>query len=396
MLMMHINQKMSLILLLSFLYFRQVIFAQVLPLDPNEAAVVRQIATTLGATLKNPTDDPCQSKNLFVTQTYAIGTEFKVIENNITCNYNDGTFSHVTHIKLKTMSLQGKLPPELVNLPFLQEIYLVRNYLSGGLPKEWATMRHLNKLSITATGISGEIPKEWGNFPNLTHLSLEANQLSGTIPKELGNLVSLTDLILSSNQFVGSLPKTLANLTNLTDFRISDNSFNGTVPEFMGRWTKLQRLEMYSSGLEGPINPTIFALGNLIDLRITDMIGPQFDFPKLNYKNMKSLVLRNLNMSGSIPKDIWDMGVRKTLDLTFNKLEGEINSITTNTDFIFLSGNMLNGTIPDSIIGSKKNNLVMKGCWVDILCVSDNAPHKISIGNLYGRQNGTTNQPRES
>ncbi|TXG47731.1 hypothetical protein EZV62_027025 [Acer yangbiense] len=312
MLMMHINQKMSLILLLSFLYFRQVTVAQVPRLHPDEAVVVRQIATTLGATLTNPTDDPCQSGKLLVTKTYAIVTEFTEIVNNITCNYNDGTFSHVTHVTMKSMSLEGTLPPELVNLTFLKEIELTRNYLSGGLPKEWATMRHLNKISLTANRLSGKIPVEWGKFANLTHLSLEANRLSGTIPKELG-YVNLTELILSANQFVGSLPITLENLAELKDFRISDNSFNGTVPEFIGRWSKLQRLEMYSSGLEGPIDPTIFALGNLIDLRITDMSGPKFDFPKLINKKMKSLVLRNLNMSGSIPKDIWDMGVQKTM-----------------------------------------------------------------------------------
>ncbi|KAK4857616.1 hypothetical protein QYF36_003500 [Acer negundo] len=350
MLMMHINQ-MSLILLLSFLYFRQVTVTQVPPLHPVEAAVVRQIASTLGATLTNPTDDPCKSGNLSVTQTWATGTD---IDNNITCKYYDGNYSHVTNFKLKTMSLQGKLPPELVNLPFLEEIDLTRNYLSGELPKEWATMQHLNKISLTGTGISGEIPKEWGNFPNLTYLSLEANWLSGPIPEELGNLISLTTLILSSNQFVGSLPISLENLTELTDFRISDNSFNGTVPEFIGRWTKLNRLEMYTSGLEGPINATIFALENLNDLRIIDMIGPEFDFPKLSNKNMKYLVLRNCSMSGSIPPYIWDMGVEETLDLSFNKLEGGITHINRMARYIFLSGNMLTGTIPGSFLNTEQ------------------------------------------
>ncbi|TXG47733.1 hypothetical protein EZV62_027027 [Acer yangbiense] len=282
-------------------------------LNPDPDAL-RQIATTLGATLVDSTDDPCQSGKLSISTANS-----STIVNSIACNHTDGTFSHVTSLKLKSMSLQGRLPPELVKLTFLEEIDLYQNYLSGELPKEWASMQHLNFISVTATGISGEISKEWGNFANLTYLSLEANQLSGSIPEELGNLVSLTDLALSSNQFVGSLPKTLANLTNLIDFRISDNNFSGTVPEFIGRWNKLQRLEMYSSGLEGPISSTIFALGNLTDLRITDMIGPKFDFPKrIISKEMKYLVLRNLNMSGSIPTDIWEMDKLQTLNGLFS------------------------------------------------------------------------------
>ncbi|KAL5772113.1 hypothetical protein ACOSQ2_012037 [Xanthoceras sorbifolium] len=343
---MNYESLIILISLVGFLCFRQLTFAK-LPLHPDEAHVLGRIATTLGATLKNPTGDPCQSSKLLVTE--------KSIENNITCNYTDGNFSHVTILKLKTMSLQGSLPQELVNLTFLEEIDLTRNYLSGKLPKEWASMRHLRRISLTANRLSGEIPTEWGYFTNLTYLSLEANQLSGTVPKELGYLVNLTTLILSSNQFVGSLPITLQYLTKLTDFRISDNSFNGTLPEFIGSWTKLERLEMYSSGLKGPINPTIFALGNLTDLRITDMSGPKFDFPKLINKNMKYLVLRNLNMSGSIPTDVWDKV--KTLDLTFNKLEGEINSNDPKANYIFLSGNKLTGTIPESIFLSTKQNI---------------------------------------
>ncbi|KAK2642598.1 hypothetical protein Ddye_024361 [Dipteronia dyeriana] len=342
MLIMHINQtQMSLILLLSlvaFSCFKQVTFAQLQRLHPSEADALRQIATTL-----NSNDDPCRSGKLSI----ATGTaNASTIINSIACNYTDGVFSHLTSLKLKIMSLQGRLPPESVKLTFLQEVDLYQNYFSGGLPKEWASLRHLSFISLAGTGISGEIPKEWGYFANLTYLSLAGNQLSGTIPEDLGNLVSLTYLALSSSLFTGSLPKTLANLANFT---ISDNNFSGTVPEFIGRWSKIQRLEMYSSGLEGPISPTIFALGNLTDLRITDMIEPKFDFPKLINKNMKQLVLRNLNMSGSIPTYIWDMELQM-LDLSFNNLKGEINSNTTSSAYIFLSGNMLNGTIPDSFL----------------------------------------------
>ncbi|KAK3206719.1 hypothetical protein Dsin_020765 [Dipteronia sinensis] len=346
MLMMPMKQQMSLILLLSLFVAFQLTFAQ-LQLHPKEAAVLREIAATLGAKLTNSTVDPCQSGILRINK--------NIVKNNTICNHTDGNFSYVTNLVLKQCNLQGRLPPELAKLTFLEEIDLTRNYLSGELPKEWASMRYLKNLSVTANGLSGEIPKEWGNFTNLLELSLEANQLSGPIPEELGKLVNLDKLALSSNHFVGSLPITLAKLTNLTHFRISDNSFNGTIPEFIGRWTKLRRLEMYSSGLKGPIDATIFALENMTDLRITDMSGPKFDFPKLISKGMNVLVLRNLNMSGSIPTDIQERGKLDTLDLTFNKLEGEIKSIDPEGNHVFLSGNMLTGTIPDSFLSTSQN-----------------------------------------
>ncbi|KAH7510821.1 hypothetical protein JRO89_XSUnG0246900 [Xanthoceras sorbifolium] len=110
---MNYESLIILISLVGFLCFRQLTFAQ-LPLHPDEAHVLGRIATTLGATLMNPTEDPCQSGKLSVT--------YKSIENNITCNYEDGNFSHVTVLQLKSMSLQGSLPQELVNLTFLEEM----------------------------------------------------------------------------------------------------------------------------------------------------------------------------------------------------------------------------------------------------------------------------------
>nr|XP_034914305.1 probable LRR receptor-like serine/threonine-protein kinase At1g29720 [Populus alba] len=182
---------------------------------------------------------------------------------------------------IKTLSLPGKLPPEIANLAYLEILDLTRNYVSGNIPEEWASMKHLTYLSLTSNRLSGNIPGYLGSFRSLTYLSLEANQFSGTIPSQLGDLVNLTDLILSSNQLEGTLPKTLAKL-NLTDFRASDNNLSGRIPDFIGNWRNLDRLELYASGLQGPIPRAILSLEKLRDL-----------------------VLRNINLTGVIPTAVW-------------------------------------------------------------------------------------------
>ncbi|RYR50548.1 hypothetical protein Ahy_A07g037173 isoform B [Arachis hypogaea] len=201
---------------------------------------------------------------------------------------------------LSAQNLQGKLPPELVKLPYLQEINLTRNYLSGTIPREWGTM-NLTKIALVANGLSGEIPKELANITTLKTLSLEFNNFYGNL-SVLGSLPHLEILDLTSNNFTGELPETFSNLITLKE------------------------LVIQGSGFTGPIPSEISYLLNLEDLRISDLNGPQSKFPPLD--NMTNL------------------GV---LDLSYNKLGGEIPESLTSLSsikYIYLTGNILSGQVP--------------------------------------------------
>ncbi|XP_061984208.1 probable LRR receptor-like serine/threonine-protein kinase At1g29720 isoform X2 [Populus nigra] len=322
-------------------------------LHPDEETALKQIVQTLaqgGQPLE--VGDACNQSgtlhdmNLSEQDSEANST----LVCNCTLNLNNDSYCHITSLFLKTLSLRGKLPPEMAILAYLENLDLTRNYISGNIPEEWASMKHLTYLSLTSNRLSGNIPQYLGSFRSLTYLSLEANQFSGTIPSQLGNLVNLTDLILSSNQLEGTLPETLAKL-NLTNFRASDNNLSGRIPDFIGNWNNLDRLELYASGLQGPIPPAILSLEKLTDLRITDMYGPEFNLTSIPPR-VKRLVLRNINLAGVIPGDVWTSGSLKTLDLTFNKLEGEIPGDPKTYDFMFFSGNKLTGSVPDSFMNS--------------------------------------------
>ncbi|PON95781.1 LRR-domain containing protein [Trema orientale] len=314
-------------------------------LHPDEARTLQQMAVTMGADGWK-LDDPCQS--------YSAGP-------NITCDYCVGADCHITELRLKDLHLTGTLPPELVQLTYLVKVDFTRNFLHGPLPTIWSTMKHLEFISLTANRLSGMIPKEWGSFPSLTYLSFEANNFSGSVPKEIGYLVNLTHLIFSSNKFVGRLPDTLVNLKNLQDLRLSDNNFEGPIPEFIGKFTQLRRLELYATGLKGPIPAAIFHdLENLLDLRITDIAGEKSDIPTLrSNKSGINLVLRNMNLSGTIPDSVWDMIPQMDmLDLSFNNLEGEVYYKPNTAKHVFLAGNKLNGTVPESFrLNSKGHNI---------------------------------------
>ncbi|XP_071715129.1 probable LRR receptor-like serine/threonine-protein kinase RFK1 [Rutidosis leptorrhynchoides] len=268
------------------------------------------------------------------------------------CNIGNDTNCHVVRITHKFYSLDGVLSPELAKLPYLRSLDVAYNYLQGTIPPELGLTR-LQDISLLGNRIGGEIPRELGNITTLTKLDLEANQLSGTVPSDLGKLINLNSLILSSNRFTGRLPTTLGRLVNLTNFRINENNFSGSIPDFIQNWRLLSRLEIVASGLNGPIPSNISLLENLLDLRISDITGPAQRFPNLeNVQGIIKLILRNCNLSGEIPDYIWQVRELELLDISFNSLVGKIsnNILGRSLRLVFLTGNMLTGDIPDSIL----------------------------------------------
>ncbi|KAM6551346.1 hypothetical protein CsatB_001154 [Cannabis sativa] len=314
----------------------------------QEVDALEEIASTMGAKYWKFNADSCQIEMVGDAE-----NPTTVAESSITCNCSKEIDNcHVVSIVLKGLNLPGVLPPQLVKLPFLEQIDFAYNYLSGTIPQEWASLQ-LTNISLLVNRLSGKIPKELGNITRLTYLNLEANQFFGSVPPELGKLINLQTLLLSSNNLTGTLPLTFVELENLTDFRINDNKLNGPIPDLIQNWKQLRRLELHASGFEGPIPSEISLLVKLTELRISDISGPEQKFPTLNgITGLVRLILRNCKISGNIPSYIWTWKSLDLLDLSFNNLEGKISETTKmkHIRFIFLTGNRLYGNVPEDFL----------------------------------------------
>ncbi|GFS42382.1 leucine-rich repeat transmembrane protein kinase [Actinidia rufa] len=214
------------------------------------------------------------------------------------------------------------------------------------------------------------------NFENDTYchvvgIEIKGYSLPGVLPPELVKLRYLRKISLLGNRLSGEIPKELGNISSLTYLRINDNNFSGAIPDFIQNWKQLTRLEMHGSGLEGPIPSNISLLNKLTELRISDINGTGQEIPNLsNATGLTRLVLRNCNISGRIPEYIGKMSSLQMLDLSFNRLVGEIPNdiVGKRLNFLFLSGNMLRGNISDSIL---KDGSSIKGvlpCMKDFSC----------------------------
>ncbi|KAE8726393.1 putative Leucine-rich repeat transmembrane protein kinase [Hibiscus syriacus] len=330
-------------------------FANGATLGRDEVEALRSIGRTLVKTDWNFDDiDPCSGARGWIdppSSSYA---------NNVTCDcsFNNSNTCHVTHILLKTQNLSGTLPTNLDSLPFLQEIDLTRNYLSGNIPPQWGSASRLVNISLLGNRLTGEIPEELANLSNLTSLVLEVNGLWGNLPRALGNLSKLERLHLSSNNFTGGIPDAYARLTSLKEFRISDNNFTGRIPEFMFRsWRNLTLIYMEGSGLSGPIPSINTTLENLKYIIISDLNGAEAAFPRLDadLPSLDRVMLRSCNLIEEIPAFLGRFTTIKILDLSFNRLSGEIPDLSgLNLDTLYLNGNNFTGAVPRWILQTRE------------------------------------------
>ncbi|KAL0900081.1 hypothetical protein Bca101_084042 [Brassica carinata] len=188
----------------------------------------------------------------------------KNLVNNVTCS----CLSSVCHVTNMESEKQSRKLAQVISVP----------------PPRGPTQRKQGANSETHcrsdAGIKNKIQQEWGGVSRTIEMrgssltwkissnhndmnidsdgisvfsSLLGNRITGPIPKEIGNITSLVFLALEFNQISGKLPPELGNLSNIDRMRISD-----------------------LSGLESP-------------------------FPPLqNMRLLKTLILRNCNLTGEL------------------------------------------------------------------------------------------------
>nr|DAD34810.1 TPA_asm: hypothetical protein HUJ06_005450 [Nelumbo nucifera] len=197
---------------------------------------------------------------------------------------------------------------------------------------------------------------------SLKVLTLVSLGIWGPLPPKINRFRSLQVLNISFNFIYGQIPPSISTFKNLSSLVLADNLFNGTVPDLTSL-AVLKELDL-SGNLLGPKFPS---LGNKLVTIILKNNTFQSEF-RLDFKKFDALQRLDISsnqLNGPIPTALFSMPSIQYLNLARNKLTGALPTTISCSDklgFVDLSNNLLTGRLP-SCIGSNSSNRVVLYSW---------------------------------
>jgi len=157
-------------------------------------------------------------------------------------------------ISLQDCGFSGGLDgDDLLNLPFLEELYLSDNNLQGNLPDVFDIgLTNLRILALAKNAFRGPLPASWDTAPALEAVtvydqSTKGGGLTGAVPSYATSR-TLRQLILGMNELEGAIPDDLlASMESdtLLTIDLSHNTLTGAVPQ---EFVRFDRLNIYLEG----------------------------------------------------------------------------------------------------------------------------------------------------
>ncbi|WVZ15677.1 hypothetical protein V8G54_013243 [Vigna mungo] len=285
-------------------------------------------------------------------------TKYSLQELSLEANQINGTlpdlstFSALKSLDLSFNRLNGKIT-EGTKLPTQLESLSIRsNFLEGGIPKSFGNACTLSILDMSNNSLSDELSTIIHHLSgcakySLQGLNLEANQINGTLP-DLSTFPALKSLYLSRNQLNGKIAEGNKLPTQLEILSISENFLEGGIPKSFGNACALHSFDMDGNNLSDELSLIIHHLSGCTKY------------------SLQELSLEANQINGTLP-DLSTFSALKSLDLSFNRLNGKITEGTklpTQLESLSIRSNFLEGGIPKSFGNA---------CALSILDMSNNS-----------------------
>ncbi|KAK3444993.1 hypothetical protein EUGRSUZ_A00565, partial [Eucalyptus grandis] len=305
---------------------------------------------------------------------------------------------NMTQINLSHNNLTGNIPSSLFTLPLIQKLQLSNNQFSGQVNEFSNVTQHkLDTLDLSNNNIGGELPKSIWELRGLKYLSLSSNNFSGSfhinLVKQLRNLSHLDLSYNSFSIYATNTASQASSFPDLTTLKLASCQLT-TLPEFLAEQHRLVYLDLSRNWIQGKIPQWIWGLQNLLYLNLSsnllddiETLSPNITYtltvldlhknwlrgqtlplpPFATYLDFSSnnftlfippdivtslsvaifFSLSKNSFQGFIPKSICEAGYLEVLDLSHNKLMGNIPDclVMESLKVLNLRNNALDGSI---------------------------------------------------
>eukprot|EP00981_Chlorochromonas_danica_P003302 scaffold642_cov166-Ochromonas_danica.AAC.19 len=244
-------------------------------------------------------------------------------------------------LQVQSCLFTGRLDFTLPSFSYLEFLNVSSNFFTGHI-SFLSEAREMMAFDVSNNMLTGTLPDIF-DMGYLQLFFVRSNFLEGSIEElfSFGINQYLRNIDLSSNQLTGSMPNDLHFVTtgnSLASFAAIQNCFTGTIPESFCNLTSLQVLAL--DGLSTAKACCRSTLSSLL---------PQ----------VHSYTLGNHAIHGSIPKCLFSMPKLRTLHLSGNGLEGSIpveeeQELGASLSDLSLSHNQLTGSLPPPLRGGSR------------------------------------------
>ncbi|CAL5427920.1 unnamed protein product [Camellia sinensis] len=229
------------------------------------------------------------------------------------------------------------------------------NSLGGELPDSLGILENLQQLYLGGNSFWGSIPTSIGNMSSLQYLDLKFDNMNGTIPESFGKLSKLVQLYLEANSWESVITEVhLMNLTRLETLIIAPQNKTSLVFNVTYEWVPPFRLK--SLDLENCLVGPRFSVWLQVQSELTEVtlknVGIEDNLPeewlsKIS-AHLTSLDLSNNQIKGKLPNKL-EFPKIHFIDLSYNRFEGPLPLWLTNASEFRLQSNLFSGSIPLNI-----------------------------------------------
>uniref|UniRef100_A0A3B6CDZ1 Leucine-rich repeat-containing N-terminal plant-type domain-containing protein n=2 Tax=Triticum TaxID=4564 RepID=A0A3B6CDZ1_WHEAT len=277
------------------------------------------------------------------------------------------TFPNLYYVNLSRNSFQGIFPSGLHYIDSLTFLDLSNNNFFDNIVSAFnGSKSNIRSLFLSGNNFYGSFPQDI-LLASTYHLLLNDNQITGEIPDNICLGQQLTLLDVSSNKLTGSLPTCIHALENIAILNLRGNSLGGPIPLELCHLKNLVFLDMSKNSLSGPVQclpslqylhlsenrlngtfpfPLSWGTGTYtMDLRQNQFSGILPELMHKSFPKLKILLLEGNMFEGLIPNDICHLRYLRLLDLSHNKLSGQLPSCLSHMG---LDGDLYNFLYNDS------------------------------------------------